>query len=292
MRFLRALPTKALTLFICRSPRAALESTPDMIRAHDHWITTDGGRLFARSWDPEGPPRPAPPVLLLFHDSLGCVELWRDFPARLAGATRWRVVAYDRLGFGRSDTHRGALPPSFIRDETANLPRLSEQLGLEVIVPFGHSVGGAMAVATAARLPETCVAVVTLSTQAFVEDRTVSGLSDARAAFERPGQLARLERYHGAKARWVLDSWLETWLAPGFAGWSLDEDLGRVRCPTLALHGDRDEYGSPQHPERIARLAHGPSRTVVLEGCGHVPHREQPERVLDEVARFLAAINA
>jgi pimeloyl-ACP methyl ester carboxylesterase len=27
---------------------------------------------------------------------------------------------------------------------------------------------------------------------------------------------------------------------------------------------------------------------VILEGFGHVPHREQPLRVLDEVARFLA----
>jgi pimeloyl-ACP methyl ester carboxylesterase len=261
-----------------------------MMRARDHWIVTDRGRLFAREWAPTDPPRL--PTLLLFHDSLGCVELWRDFPARLAAATHRHVVAYDRLGFGRSDAHPGALPPGFIRDEAANVPRLCAQLGLGMIVLFGHSVGGAMAVATAARLPERCVAVVTLSAQAFVEDRTVCGLNDARAAFEKPGQLARLERYHGPKARWVLESWLETWLDPAFSGWSLDDDLRQVHCPALALHGDRDEYGSPQHPERIARLAQGPSRAVVLEGCGHVPHREQPERVLEEVARFLAAVNA
>jgi pimeloyl-ACP methyl ester carboxylesterase len=263
-----------------------------MIPARDQWIATGQGRLFARTWTPPDLPRPAPPAFLLFHDSLGCVELWRDFPARLASATRRRVVAYDRLGFGRSDEYRGALPSSFIRDETANLPRLSEQLALEVIVPFGHSVGGAMAVATAARFAERCAAVVTLSAQAFVEDRTVSGLHDARAAFERPGQLARLERYHGRKARWVLESWLETWLAPAFAGWTLDDDLRQVRCPILALHGKDDEYGSPRHPERIARLARGPSGAVVIEGCGHRPHREAPDRVLEEVTRFLAAASA
>jgi pimeloyl-ACP methyl ester carboxylesterase len=63
-----------------------------------------------------------------------------------------------------------------------------------------------------------------------------------------------------------------------------------VGCPTLALHGDDDEYGSVLHPERIASLARGPSRAVVLDGCGHVPHREQPRRVLDEVSRFLAGV--
>jgi pimeloyl-ACP methyl ester carboxylesterase len=48
------------------------------------------------------------------------------------------------------------------------------------MVPFGHSVGGAMAVATAARIPDRCAAVITESAQAFVEDRTVAGI---RAAF-------------------------------------------------------------------------------------------------------------
>jgi len=86
----------------------------------------------------------------------------------------------------------------------------------------------------------------------------------------------------------VLDAWIETWLAPAFARWSLDDDLRQVRCPALAIHGDRDEYGSLQHPERIARLTPGPSRAVIMEACGHVPHREQPERVLHEVTQFLA----
>jgi pimeloyl-ACP methyl ester carboxylesterase len=55
--------------------------------------------------------------ILLFHDSLGCVDLWREFPAQLATATHRAVVAYDRLGFGRSDSHVGPLPLNFIRDE-------------------------------------------------------------------------------------------------------------------------------------------------------------------------------
>jgi len=129
---------------------------------------------------------------------------------------------------------------------------------------------------------------VTESAQTFVEDRTRAGLEAARAEFTRPGQLERLARYHGAKASWVLDAWIETWLSPEFADWRLDDDLGAVRCPALALHGDQDEYGSPEHPGRIARLTQDSSKAVILEGCGHVPHREQPARVLAEVAAFLA----
>jgi pimeloyl-ACP methyl ester carboxylesterase len=128
--------------------------------------------------------------------------------------------------------------------------------------------------------------------QSFVEDRTLAGIRAARAALQQPGQVERLARYHGTKTRWVLDAWIETWLAPAFAAWSLDDDLRRVGCPTLALHGDADEYSSARHAERIAGLTRGPSHAVILNGCGHVPHREQPTRVLDEVARFLAPRDA
>ena len=258
------------------------------VAATDHWITAETVRLFARRWVPSDSRPDTDATILLFHDSLGCVDLWRDFPELLALATRQPVVAYDRLGFGRSDPHPGRLPLTFIHDEAATIvPRLRAALGLGALIPFGHSVGGGMAVAAAARWPEWCAALVTEAAQTFVEDRTLEGLRAARVDFERPGQLERLARYHGDKARWVLDAWIGTWLDPAFANWRLDDDLGGVRCPALAMHGDHDEYGSVQHPERIARLTQGPSRAVILEGCGHVPHREQPARVLDEVVRFI-----
>jgi pimeloyl-ACP methyl ester carboxylesterase len=139
------------------------------LTASDHWITTENGTLFARVWVPSDLRHDADATILLFHDSLGCVDLWRDFPEQLAVATRQSVVAYDRLGFGRSDPHPGPLPLTFIHDEAATVvPRLCEALGLDSIVPFGHSVGVAMAIATAARWPEWCAAVVTESAQTFV----------------------------------------------------------------------------------------------------------------------------
>ncbi len=258
------------------------------IATTDHWIRTERGTLFARKWTPPDARTANYPTLLLLHDSLGCVELWRDFPQRLASETRRSVVAYDRLGFGASEAHPGPLALSFIEDEANKaIPCLLDQMELEAVVPLGHSAGGAMAIAMAVHLPERCVAVITEAAQSFLEERTLAGVRAAEADFERPGQLDRLARYHGAKARWVLDGWTKTWLSPAFSGWSLDDLLQRVHCPVLALHGDRDEYGSAEQAKRIARLAPGPSRALILPECGHVPHREQPARVLDEIARFL-----
>jgi pimeloyl-ACP methyl ester carboxylesterase len=226
----------------------------------DHWIDDPQGRLFARTWRPDRAGTQASATILLFHDSLGCVELWRDFPKQLARATQLQVVAYDRLGFGRSDPCPGALAADFMQTEALrSVPALCAQLGLSTLIPFGHSVGGAMAVATAVHLPERCTAVVTMSAQAFVEDRTLAGIQEAQRTFKDPGQVERLARYHGDKARWVLSAWIETWLASSFATWTLDADLACVRCPLLALHGDRDEYGSGRHPKRIGARAAGPT---------------------------------
>ncbi|WP_432239263.1 alpha/beta fold hydrolase [Herbaspirillum robiniae] len=255
-----------------------------------------GGRpLHARVWTPAAPEqlrRRAPIVLL--HDSLGAVELWRDFPALLCLQTQRTVIAYDRLGFGNSAAHPGRLGPGFIAEEAhASVLPLLDQLGLEQVILFGHSVGGGMAVAAATRLPDRVVALITESAQAFVEALTLQGIRAARDNFSDPAQLARLAKYHGNdpdRARWVLDAWIETWLAPNFADWSLDTDLERLHCPLLAMHGDGDEFGSALQPQRIAALAGargGVAGHLMFEACGHVPHREKPALVLDAVQQFL-----
>ncbi|MDN7874802.1 alpha/beta fold hydrolase [Burkholderia aenigmatica] len=266
-------------------------------------VETPQGRLFAKRWrggparqaagalnvGAPGPaaPKPVAPIVLL-HDSLGCVDLWRDFPAQLASATQRDVIAYDRLGFGRSDRHPGTLGTTFVRDEADRaFATLLEQLGVDAFVALGHSVGGGMAVGCAAAHPERCRALVTIAAQAYVEERTLAGIRDAGQQFDEPGQLDRLARYHGDKAEWVLRAWVDTWLSPAFRDWSLDDVLPHVRCPTLAIHGSQDEYGSSVHPNRIASRVAGMSSVVMLKECGHVPHRERTADVLDAVKDFL-----
>ncbi|MBA6136763.1 MULTISPECIES: alpha/beta fold hydrolase [Pseudomonas] len=255
------------------------------LHSHEHWIDTAQGRLFAQEWVPlqvQGAP------IVLLHDSLGCVVLWRDFPVQLAHATGHRVIAYDRLGFGRSDAHPGRLRLGFVENEAQQgFTALREYFGITDFIVFGHSVGGGMAVACAAAFASQCVGLITESAQAFVEARTLEGIRAADLRFAAPGQLQRLERYHGSKAEWVLRAWVDNWLAEDFAEWNLDAVLAQVRCPLLSLHGDNDEFGSPVHPERLVALAGGPAAMQLLQACGHVPHREQAEGVLAAVVQFL-----
>jgi pimeloyl-ACP methyl ester carboxylesterase len=142
-----------------------------------------------------------------------------------------------------------------------------------------------MAVHTAAHLQDRVEALVTVSAQAFVEDRTLDGIRTAKAGFADPEAFARLTRHHGDKAGWVLNAWTETWLSPSFSNWSLDDGLDKVRCRTLAIHGDQDEFGSIRHPERIAERTGG--RAMILADTGHTPHRECPQVLVETIRDFL-----
>jgi len=256
-------------------------------------VDVTGGRVFVRRWTPQTLADEIPIILL--HDSLGCVRMWRDFPERLAIRLGKRVLAYDRLGFGESSPRRSLPSLRFIEEEALTVfPELCRSLGFEEVIPFGHSVGGGMAIAIAGHHSQVglCTTVITESAQAFVEHRTTEGIRDAKEMIGSPAQLSKLSRYHGSKAQWVLDAWTETWLAPEFADWSLNSHLEKVRCPVLAIHGDQDEFGSCEFPRRIAGGVGAYSEAVILKGFAHVPHRENPERVLDIVSGFLARVTA
>jgi pimeloyl-ACP methyl ester carboxylesterase len=147
-----------------------------------------------------------------------------------------------------------------------------------------------MAVHCAAEFAADCEALITESAQAFPEERTLQGVAAAKEQFRDEAQLRRLGKYHGDKARWVLDAWTESWLHPEFESWSLAAVLPRVRCPVLAIHGVDDEYGSTRHPDIIGRLCGGRSRVELLADTHHVPHRERPETILELVSAFIDPI--
>ncbi len=257
----------------------------------DHRINTPLGEAHARQWLTVDAAGKAP--VLLLHDSLGCTALWRQLPLLLAQASGRSVISYDRPGFGQSAPRTA--PPSleFVAEEAEQvLPALLAHFALERFIAMGHSVGGGMAVHCAARYPANCEGLITLAAQAFVEPRTREGIAEAKRQFDDPAHFARLARYHGDRARWVLDAWTASWLSPGFDDWSLDATLPAVRCPALVIHGKEDEYGSTAQAQRIASLLGGPSRLWLLDGTGHVPHREQEALVLDGIVRFLAALPA
>ena len=255
------------------------------VTSKELFVDVEGGSIYIKKWTPETLKYTSPIVLM--HDSLGCVDLWRDFPEQLARSLSCTVIAYDRLGFGRSSVNTNDPSVNFVWDEAdfyfAHIKRAAK---FSTFYIFGHSVGGGMSIGIAAVDTE-CLGVITESAQAFVETLTIKGIKEAQVVFQCSEQMERLKKWHGNKASWVLSAWIDVWLSVEFSSWSLASRISKVTCPVLSLHGDRDEYGSNAFPEYITKNVSGKSTMVILENCGHVPHKEKMEDVINHTKLFL-----
>lgn len=254
------------------------------ITAENAWLGVPEGGLAVRTWAPAVAAE-MPPIVLL-HDSIGCIQLWRDYPQVLSERTGRRVLAYDRLGFGQSSSNPFVIGRGFIEGEYKTVERLLDHFELEQCALYGYSVGGSMSLCAAAALGGRVTHVISEATQSFVEEYTLEGVRKAKDQFSDPALFARLAKYHGEKTQWVLNSWTETWLDPGYRDWSLAPVLPKVACPVLVMHGDRDDYATMAQPELIYSMV-PKCRLEKISECGHMPHREHRETVIGLVTEFL-----
>ena len=257
-------------------------------RARDADLPLDDHALRVRTIAADDPAAAGRPTLVLLHDSLGCITVWRDFPERLAAALGCDALVYDRRGYGRSSPF-GPEPrtPGYLEAEADVLARVLDACGVREAVLFGHSDGGSIALVAAAREPARVRAVVTEGAHVFVEERTLAGIRDAREALRTTDLRDRLRRHHGDRTDGVTAAWIDVWLSPGFRDWNIERHLPDVRCPTLVLQGEDDEYGTPAQVHAIVRGVAGPVRAELLPGVGHTPHRAAPDEVLRLTTAFL-----
>jgi pimeloyl-ACP methyl ester carboxylesterase len=232
------------------------------------------------------------PVLVFLHEGLGSVAMWRDFPARLCEAAGVRGLVYSRPGYGRSTPRPAAerWTPRFMHSQAHEvLPALLRALDVdparEPLWLFGHSDGGSIALLYAAAFPQALRGAIVLAPHIFVEDVSVTSIEQARDAYLETDLKQRLARYHEDvdSAFW---GWNDIWLDPAFRAWNIEADIATIRCPLLAVQGVDDEYGTLEQIRGIARIV-PQARLLELAACGHSPHKEQPQAVIEAAARFL-----
>ncbi len=233
---------------------------------------------------PAAPGMEEAPALVLLHEGLGSVALWRGFPAALGRATGRRVATFSRYGHGRSEPPPRPRTAAFFDEEALEvLPTLLDRLSIASPVLVGHSDGASIALIHAARHPVR--ALVLIAPHVFVERITLRAIRATREAYLRGELRERLARHHGDPDV-VFWGWCGVWLDPSFRGFELDAHVARVRAPMLLIQGAEDPYGTLRQLARIEARARGPVRRLVLSG-GHSPHLEHCEQVVQAIACFL-----
>jgi pimeloyl-ACP methyl ester carboxylesterase len=244
---------------------------------------TIGGRPLEVLDLPGDPDRAA---LVLLHEGLGSIDLWRGFPAEFHRASERRLVVFSRHGHGRSAPPAETRTPGFFHDEALQvLPELLAQLDVSEAILVGHSDGASIALIHAAH--HTVQGLVLLAPHVFVEQITVDAIRQTRESYVAGALRDRMARYHDDvdAAFW---GWCDVWLDPAFLTWNLEAEARRVTAPALLIQGEEDPYGTLEQLDRIeARLPH--TERLVLPG-GHSPHLEHPAKVVAAIRTFLGTI--
>lgn len=231
------------------------------------------------------------PYLIFLHDGLGCAAMWNDFPDQLCRKTKCPGLVYDRAGYGQSSPSHSARTIHYMHDYALKeLPAV-----IEALIPntpyflVGHSDGGSISLILGAENPPLLQGIISEAAHVFVEPETLTGIQRADEAFGN-GKLDSLFTYHGEKTYSLFKSWSDTWRSAWFKTWNIEYLLPAIECPLLVIQGSEDQYGTEKQVHSILSQASGSVESSIIAGCGHSPHQEQPELVLEIMSTFVERI--
>jgi pimeloyl-ACP methyl ester carboxylesterase len=168
------------------------------------------------------------------------------------------------------------------------LPELLRHFSIERPILLGHSDGGSIALIYAGTWPDRVRGLILEAPHVFVEEMGLRSIDAIRTLYDSSDLPQRLGRYHDHVDD-TFRGWTDIWLDPKFRAWNIESYLDAIRCPTLVIQGEEDEYGTLAQVAAIERRVSG-TQSLILPRCGHSPHRDQPESTLDAISRFAAAL--
>ena len=251
-------------------------------------VFADGKRLEAMAY---GPPPAEAPTILMLHEGLGCVALWRDFPQKLAAATGRGVFAYSRAGYGGSDPVDLPRPLDYMsREARASLPAVMDAIGFKRGILLGHSDGASIAAIYAGEhADERVEGLVLIAPHLFTEAPGLASIAEARRAYETGDLRTKLAKYH-AHVDNAFRGWNDAWLDPGFKAWNIEDAVDRWHAPALVIQGADDQYGTLKQVRAIEARSPASVKSLILDACRHSPQIDQPQATLDAIVGFCAAL--
>mgnify|MGYP000011516786 FL=1 len=246
----------------------------------------DDRRLAYQCVDPQSKLGKPEDGIVLLHEGLGSIELWKNFPKDLAEVTGCRVFVYSRYGYGSSTALREKRTTDYMHEEALTiLPKFLEYIGVERPILIGHSDGASISLIHNGGGYDVS-GLVLLAPHVFVEELTVNSIQAARVAFENTGLPKKLARYHEnvESAFW---GWNDIWLSREFQNWNIETYVKKLTSESLLIQSADDPYGTLAQIEAIEKLSPAPTQRMILEDCGHSPHVDHPNKTLDSIGRFV-----
>jgi pimeloyl-ACP methyl ester carboxylesterase len=253
------------------------------------YATVPGARIFYRDTGGSGAP------VILLHAATGSSRVWEyQIPAFVTAG--YRVIAFDRRGWGRTEINSAELQPATAADDLLNL---LDQLGLDRVHLVGTAAGGFVAIDFALSYPRRLRSLTIANSIGGVQDADFVELGrrirppqfDALPPeFRELGPSYRAGNAAGTE-RWVELEKMSRPPGPQAPAQPLRNHitfaaLESIQTPTLLLTGDADLYAPPPVLRLFAARIKGSEVSIIPE-AGHSAYWEQPELFNHVVLNFL-----
>jgi pimeloyl-ACP methyl ester carboxylesterase len=226
------------------------------------------------------------PVLLFLHEAIGSIAQWSNFPDKVSKALNSPAIVLEFPGYGFSSEYDKKRDSKYLHHfALEHLPAFIESIQLkQEIIVVGHSDGGTNALLYSSEDPEQVKGIVTMAAHVLNEKETRAGIHPAIEAFEAV-KMKGLEMYHGQKTESLFYAWARTWLSNYFADWNISKDIKHNKVPALIIQGEDDQYGTTEQVNIICGLLEN-SEPHFIKDCGHAPHLEKPEQVIEKIVSW------
>jgi len=225
------------------------------------------------------------PIVFL-HEGLGSVALWKNYPKEIYNLTKRDVIVYSRLGMGNSSPLKTARKFDYMHQEALNyLPKIFSFLKITNPILMGHSDGASIALIYAGN-GNTVKSMILEAPHVFVEDISISGISNAKKLWRNSNLKEKLSKYH-KDPEGAFTGWCNAWLSKRFKYWNIEEYLSSISVPILLIQGNEDTYGTVKQLESIENNTKGYVERFELENCGHSPHTQFPKQIAEKIKTFL-----
>jgi pimeloyl-ACP methyl ester carboxylesterase len=168
------------------------------------------------------------------------------------------------------------------------LPQVLEAAGIDEAVLVGHSDGGSIAIIRTASVDPRIRSLVLIAAHVFNEPLSRETIEAVGRRFRETDLREKLQRHHGDNVECAFWGWHDVWRSDEFRHWNLEEFLPPITIPTLVIQGADDNFGTLAQVDVIVAGVSGSVECVMIPRCGHAPHREQPDALIETIDRFLS----
>lgn len=229
--------------------------------------------------------QPQDRVLILLHHGLGSTRAWK-YQIEPFVSAGYRVIAYDRWGYGKSEPRMRFSMPTF-EEDIADLRSLMDEFGLQHVSLIGHSDGGTISLYFASQYPQLITSLTTIAAHIYVEDKMLPGIEALQRAYENERVFrVGLRRIHGDGAERVFYNWFNGWHRQEVVDWDMRPQLKRIKCPALIIQGSDDEHATVQHARDLADALPN-AELWIVKGARHMLVQDEAESFNRRVLDFL-----